>query len=134
MPNEKFETGLAVRTRVLGQAFVARSQGGLDDFSRPFYELAIEYCWGNVWAREGLDMRTRSLLNLAMLSSQNRSNEFRMHVRGAINNGCSKAEIRETLIQVAIYCGVPTGAESFKLAKEVFAEIESETTAQEKGE
>jgi 4-carboxymuconolactone decarboxylase len=124
-----FATGHAIRTQVLGSAYVEKSTQGLDDFSRPFYELATEYCWGSVWGRPGLDRRTRSLLNLAMLSALNRSQEFKMHVRGAVNNGCSKEEVMETLLQVGIYCGVPAGAEAFRLAKEVFAEIAAEPAA-----
>jgi 4-carboxymuconolactone decarboxylase len=95
-----------------------------DDFSRPLQELVTEYCWGTVWSRPGLDRKTRSLLNLAMLTALNRPHEVKLHVRGALNNGCSKNDIMEVLLQTAIYCGVPAAMDSLRGAKEIFHEVE----------
>jgi len=124
MTSERFERGLEIRKAVLGDAYVEKALAGADEFSRPMQELVTEYCWGTVWAREGLPRRTRSMLNLAMLSALNRPHELKAHVRGALANGVSRAEICEVLLQVAIYCGVPAGMESFRIAREAFAEID----------
>ncbi|UCD81932.1 MAG: carboxymuconolactone decarboxylase family protein, partial [Desulfobacterales bacterium] len=91
----------------------------------PIQELVTEYCWGAVWARPGLDRKTRSLLNLAMLTALNRPHEVKLHLKGALNNGCSKNDIMEVLLQAAIYCGVPAAVDSFRVAKEIFQEVES---------
>lgn len=123
MDKELFEQGLKIRREVLGSEHVDTALKGADDFSRPFQEFVSEYCWGAAWSRPGLDRRTRSMLNLAMLSALNRPNEFKLHVRGAIRNGVTKDEIREVLLQVAVYCGVPAGVEGFRLAREVFKEL-----------
>ena len=93
-----------------------------DDFSRPFQELVTEYCWGSIWTRPGLDRKTRSLLNLAMLTALNRPHEVKLHIKGALNNGCSKNDIMEVFLQTAIYCGVPAAVDSFRVAKETFKE------------
>ncbi|HEY6864735.1 MAG TPA: 4-carboxymuconolactone decarboxylase [Burkholderiales bacterium] len=124
MSKENYDKGLAVRREVLGSDYVERQLATADDFNRPLQDLLTEYCWGAVWARPQLPRKTRSLLNLAMLSALNRSTEFKTHVRGALKNGCTKDEIREVLLQVAIYCGAPAGVEAFRLAREVFAEGE----------
>ena len=116
--NDRFDTGLAIRKEVLGEEYVERAMATADDFTMPFQELATEYCWGAVWGRPGLDRKTRSLLNLAMLSALNRPRELKMHVRGALRNGVTAEEIREVLIQVAVYCGVPAGGDGFGIAKE----------------
>jgi 4-carboxymuconolactone decarboxylase len=121
---ELFEKGLAIRKSVLGAEYVEKSIAAADDFNRPMQELTTEYCWGWCWGREGLDKKTRSIINLAMISALNRPNELKMHVKGAIRNGLTKEEIREVLLQVAIYCGIPAGVDSFRIAKEAFAEIE----------
>jgi len=121
-----YNRGLAVRREVLGDAHVDRSIQSADEFSRPMQDLTIEYCWGAIWAREGLDRRTRSLLNLAMLTALNRSHELAVHVRGAVNNGVTPDEIREVFLQAAIYVGVPAGMESFRVAQRVLAEMEQE--------
>ena len=123
MNTELFEKGLAIRKSVLGKEFVEKSLAAADDFNRPMQELSTEYCWGWCWGREGLDKRTRSIINLAMISALNRPHELKMHVKGAIANGLTKDEIREVLLQVAIYCGIPAGMDSFRLAKEALAEI-----------
>ncbi len=124
MNKELFEKGLAIRKSVLGAEYVEKSIAAADDFNRPMQELTTEYCWGWCWGREGLDKKTRSIINLAMISALNRPNELKMHVKGAIRNGLSKEEIREVLLQVAIYCGIPAGVDSFRIAKEAFAELE----------
>jgi 4-carboxymuconolactone decarboxylase len=124
MDKELHAKGLVVRKAVLGAEHVERSLKTADDFNMPFQELVTEYCWGAVWTREGLPRKTRSLLNLGMLSALNRPHELKLHVRGALNNGVTREEIREVFMQVAIYCGVPAAVESFRCAREVFAEVD----------
>ena len=124
MTNDMFERGLEIRKSVLGKEFVEKSISSADDFNRPMQELVTEYCWGAVWGREGLSKKTRSMLNLAMLCALNRPHELRMHLAGALRNGVTRDEIREVLLQVAIYCGVPAGVDAFRNAREVFAEID----------
>lgn len=126
MGNETFEKGLAIRKSVLGAEFVEKSIASADDFNMPMQELVTEYCWGAVWGREGLPKKTRSMLNLAMISTLNRPNELKMHIKGALKNGVTKDEIREIFMQVAIYAGVPAGVDSFRLAREAFAELDAE--------
>jgi 4-carboxymuconolactone decarboxylase len=120
---ELFEKGLKVRREVLGADRVAASLNNADSFDMPMQELVTQYCWGEVWNRPGLDRRTRSLLNLAMIAALNRPHELGLHVRGAINNGVTKEEITEVFLQVAIYCGVPAGIDSFQTAKQIFEEM-----------
>ena len=124
MTNDMFERGLEIRKSVLGKEFVEKSISSADDFNRPMQELVTEYCWGAVWGREGLSKKTRSMLNLAMLCALNRPHDLRMHLAGALRNGVTRDEIREVLLQVAIYCGVPAGVDAFRNAREVFAEID----------
>src|SRR5580700_10310135 len=107
MASELFTKGLKIRTEVLGEAYVHKALASMDDFNRPLQELVTEYCWGAVWGREGLDRSQRSMLNLAMISALNRPHELKAHIRGALVNGVTPVEIREILLQVAIYCGVP---------------------------
>ena len=123
MDQAMFEKGLKIRREVLGAEFVDNAIASADDFNRPLQEIVTQYCWGEIWGRPGLDRRTRSIINLAMLSALNRPHEVKMHVKGAINNGLTKEEIREVFLQVAIYCGVPAGVDSFRTAKEVFKEM-----------
>jgi 4-carboxymuconolactone decarboxylase len=125
MASELFEKGLKVRREVLGAEYVDASISQADDFSRPIQELVTEYCWGKVWSRPGLDRKTRSLLNLAMLTALNRPHEVKLHLRGALNNGCSKNDIMEVFLQATIYCGVPAAIDSLRVAKEFFKEVES---------
>jgi len=125
MMSELFEKGLRVRREVLGAEYVDASISQADEFSRPLQELVTEYCWGAVWTRPGLDRKTRSLLNLGMLTALNRPHEVKLHLRGALNNGCSKNDIMEVLLQAAIYCGVPAAMDSLRAAKEFFQEVES---------
>jgi 4-carboxymuconolactone decarboxylase len=123
MNKELFERGLATRREVLGAEYVDASIRNADDFNMPMQELVTQYCWGDVWNRPGLDRRTRSFLNLAMITALNRPHELKLHVRGAINNGLTKDEIREVFLQAAIYCGVPAAIDSFRVAREVFKEM-----------
>ena len=124
MSKETYERGLAIRKSVLGAEFVEKSIASADDFNRPLQELVTEYCWGALWGRETLPKQTRSIINLALLSALNRPHELKMHVKGALRNGLSRDEIREVLLQVAIYCGVPAAVDSFRVAKEAFAEYD----------
>ena len=122
MADSLYDKGLEVRKAVLGAEYVEASIKNADDFNRPLQELVTEYCWGAVWTREGLSRKTRSMLNIAMLSTLNRPHELELHLRGALRNGVTKDEIREVLLQVAIYAGVPAGVDSFRIARKVFAE------------
>ena len=123
MNQELFDQGLDTRRAVLGAEYVDAALANADDFNRPLQELVTQYCWGDVWTRPGLDRRTRSMLNLAMLTALNRPHELKLHVKGALNNGVTKEEIREVLLQTAIYCGVPAAVDSFRNAREVFTEL-----------
>ena len=120
MDQEIFDRGLEVRRAVLGSEYVDAALANADDFNRPLQELVTEYCWGAVWGREELPRKTRSLLNIAMIATLNRPHELALHIRGALNNGCSKDEIREVLLQVAIYAGVPAAVDGFRIARSVF--------------
>ena len=119
MSSAQFEIGLKMRKEVLGEEYVERALGNVDDFNRDFQNILTEYCWGGTWGRGVLDKRQRSLNNLCILSALNRSQEFKLHFRGALRNGCTLEELRETLIQIALYCGIPAGVEAFRLAREV---------------
>lgn len=123
MDETLFEKGLKVRREVLGADYVDKSIAAADDFNRPMQELTTEYCWGAIWNRPGLDRRTRSMLNLAMLSALNRPHELKLHVKGAIRNGVKQEEITEVLLQVAVYCGVPAAIDSFRAAREALNEL-----------
>ena len=123
MDKEMFEKGLAIRRQVLGADFVDKAFSTADDFNRPMQELVTQYCWGEIWGRPGLDRKTRSIINLAMISALNRPHEVKVHVRAALTNGLTKDEIKEVFLQVAVYCGVPAGVDSFRIAKEVFQEM-----------
>ena len=122
MDKKTYETGLGIRTDVLGKDYVENALRTADEFNQPFQELVTEYCWGAVWGREGLSRKTRSMLNLAMIGVLNRPHELRAHVAGALRNGVSKDEIREVFMQLAIYAGVPAGVDAFRVAREVFAQ------------
>ena len=120
MARTLFENGLQARRKVLGDNYVDRALSGLDVFNAEFQQLVTEYCWGTVWTRTTLDDQQRSLINLAMIAGLNRGDEFKTHVRGALRNGCTVEQIRDTLMQVAVYCGIPAGVEAFRLARQVF--------------
>jgi 4-carboxymuconolactone decarboxylase len=122
---ERFDAGIEVRKAVLGQDYVDRAINNATEFTRPIQELVTEYCWGEVWTRDGLDRHTRSLINLAMLTALNRPHEIEAHVRGALNNGVTREQIQEVLLQTAIYCGVPAALDSFRIAQKVFNEADS---------
>lgn len=120
MASEQFETGLAIRKEVLGEAYVDASLAKSDDFNRDFQNTVTEHCWGGSWGRGVLTKQQRSILNLGMLAALNRQTEFKLHLKGALTNGVSLKEIREVLIQIAVYCGTPAGVEAFRVAREVF--------------
>lgn len=122
MNSESFQRGLNTRREVLGKDYVDQSIKNADDFNLPMQELVTEYCWDRVWNRPGLDRKIRSMLNIAMLTALNRPHELRLHVKGAIRNGVTKDEIREILLQAAIYCGVPAAIDGFRTAKEALSE------------
>ncbi|MDP2852902.1 MAG: 4-carboxymuconolactone decarboxylase [Smithellaceae bacterium] len=124
MDKKRYKEGMAVRKAVLGAEYVDKSLREADEFTRPMQELVTEYCWGEIWTRPGLDRRTRSFLNLAMLTALNRPHEIKLHVRGALNNGLTKDELMEVFLQSAIYCGVPAALDAMRVAKEVFAEMD----------
>jgi 4-carboxymuconolactone decarboxylase len=122
MSKEVYETGLAIRREVLGAEYVDNAIKNADAFNKPLQELVTEYCWGAVWGRPGLPKKTRSMLNLAMLTALNRPHELKLHVRGALKNGVSRDEIAEVLLQAAIYCGVPAAVDAFRTAREALKE------------
>ncbi|MET4639250.1 4-carboxymuconolactone decarboxylase [Mycetocola sp. 2940] len=122
---QTYDDGLRVRRDVLGTAHVDRSLGQVSEFSRPVQEFVTEYCWGAVWNRDGLDRRTRSLLNIVMLTALNRMHELSVHVRGAVRNGVTVEEIQEALLQAAVYVGVPASLESFRVAEAKIEEMKA---------
>ena len=124
MASELFEKGLKIRKEVLGAEYVEKSIKAADDFSIAMQEFATESAWGTIWARPGLPRKTRSLLNIGMLTVLNRPHELKLHIRSAFANGVTKEEIKEVLLQVACYAGVPAGIDSFRIAREAFAEME----------
>ncbi|MDH4383757.1 MAG: 4-carboxymuconolactone decarboxylase [Gammaproteobacteria bacterium] len=125
MASEKFDAGLALRREVLGDDYVTRAMANADEFSQPLQELVTEFAWGTVWQREGLPRRDRSLMTVVMLVALNRPHELRLHLRGALNNGLSREELREALLHAAVYCGMPAAVDAFRAAREVFAEIDA---------
>ncbi len=124
MNDALLEQGKAIRAEVIGRERSDAALANATAFDRPFQELALRYCWGEVWGRPGLDRRTRSILNLGMLTALGKPNELKIHVRGALTNGVTRTEIQEVFLQACIYCGVPTAGEAFKVALEVFEEAE----------
>ncbi|HKI43327.1 MAG: carboxymuconolactone decarboxylase family protein [Mycobacterium sp.] len=124
MDRDTYERGLEIRSAVLGEQYVNKALAEADDFTRPLQDLVTEYCWGAVWGREELPRKTRSMLNLAMISALNRPNELRTHVKAALTNGVTREEIREVFLQVAVYAGMPAAVDSFRIAREVFAELD----------
>ena len=129
MPSETYERGLALRKDVLGAEYVERSLAAADALSRPIQDLSTEYCWGAVWCRPGLSRRDRSLLNIGMISALNRPHELRLHIKAALGNGVTREEIAEALLQVAVYCGMPAGLDSTRIAREAFAEVDGAAAA-----
>ena len=123
MEKKTFEQGLAIRRDIFGAELSDKAWATADDFNRPFEELVNQYCFGEIWARPGLDRRTRSIVTLSMLTGLNRPNQIRAHVKGAIANGVTKEELKELFLQAAVYCGVPAAVDSFRIAREVFKEM-----------
>jgi len=123
--SDLFKKGLQVRREVLGDEYVDKSIAAATDFNAPLQQMATEMAWGAIWTRPGLERKTRSIINIAMLSALNRSHELKLHLRGALNNGVTRDEIKEILLQVGGYCGVPAAVESFRCATEVFKDIDS---------
>jgi 4-carboxymuconolactone decarboxylase len=117
-----YKKAMAVRRQVLGDAYVDKAVASVDDFNREFQRIVTEYCWGEVWTRHVLTNKQRSLNNLCIIAALNRAAEFELHVRGAVRNGCTPEEIRDTLIQVAVYAGIPAGVEAFRIARKVLME------------
>ena len=124
MDKKTHDKGLEIRKAVLGEGYVNNALKNVDSFNQPFQDLLNEYCWGTVWGREELPRKTRSMLNIAMISILNRPHELRAHLKGALTNGVTRDEIREILMQVAIYGGMPAAVDSFRMAREVFAELD----------
>lgn len=122
MANELYDKGMEIRRKVLGDEYVDRASANISDFNRDFQRMVTEYCWGGIWGREGLSHKQRSLNNLCLLAALNRPHELETHVRGALRNGCTPVEIRETLMQVAVYAGIPAGVDSFRVAMRVLSE------------
>jgi 4-carboxymuconolactone decarboxylase len=129
MSDEMYDLGLSIRKQVVGAEYVERSLAQADEFTKPLQDLVTEYCWGRVWGRDGLHRDTRSLLNVAMLTALNRPHELKLHVTGALRNGCSSDDIREVLLQAAIYCGVPAALDAFRVARQAIAEFDGVTAA-----
>ncbi|MEQ5837912.1 carboxymuconolactone decarboxylase family protein [Paraburkholderia acidicola] len=122
----QFRKGLSVRREVLGAEYVDKSVNEVENFMKPMQKMTTEWCWGEIWTRPGLDRKTRSIINLAMLTALNRPHEIRLHLRGALNNGVTPEEIQEVLLQACIYCGVPAALDSFKIAADVVRQINDE--------
>jgi len=127
--SDLFEKGLAIRKAVLGKEYVEKSLAGADDFTRPMQQFVTQYCWGEIWGNTTLSRRDRSLVNIAMLSLLNRPHELKLHVKGALTNGLSRDEIRDVLLQVAVYGGVPAGIDATRVAKEALNEVDAAAKA-----
>lgn len=121
--SSRFDEGLEVRRSVLGSEYVDKSISNANEFTQPLQQLVTEYCWGTIWTRPGLEKKTRSLLNLAMLTALNRPHELKIHTAGALRNGCTPEEIQEVFLQCMIYVGVPAAVDSFRIANEVIKEF-----------
>jgi 4-carboxymuconolactone decarboxylase len=124
LDRQTYDKGLEIRSAVLGEAYVNKAVADADDFTKPLQDLITEYCWGAVWGRQELPLKTRSMLNLAMIPILNRPNELRTHIKAALTNGVTRDEIREIFLQVAIYAGVPAAVDSFRIAQQTFAELD----------
>ena len=134
MASKQYEAGLKERTEVLGPEYVEKAINNADNFNRDFQQIVTEYCWGGTWGRGVLDRKSRSVLNLGMLAALGKSHEFKLHFRGAINNGLKLEELREVLIQIAIYCGIPAGVEAFRNAREVLGDMDIDTSTMDPGQ
>ncbi|MEQ8322927.1 MAG: carboxymuconolactone decarboxylase family protein [Rhodospirillales bacterium] len=127
MNKEQYDAGMKVRREVLGDDYVDRSLAATDELTQPLQDLVNEYGWGACWTRPGLDRRTRSFMNIGMLTALNRPHELSVHIRGALNNGLSREEIVEAVLQTAIYCGLPAALDSMRHVKQVFADVDAES-------
>ena len=133
MASDQYDAGLKERTEVLGPEYVERAVAGADNFNRDFQQIVTEYCWGGTWGRGVLERKNRSILNLGMLAALGKSHEFKLHFRGAINNGLTLEELREVLIQISVYCGIPAGVEAFRNAREVLEDMNIDTSTMDPG-
>ena len=133
MASDQYDAGLKERTEVLGPEYVERAVAGADNFNRDFQQIVTEYCWGGTWGRGVLERKNRSILNLGMLAALGKSHEFKLHFRGAINNGLTLEELREVLIQISVYCGIPVGVEAFRNAREVLEDMNIDTSNMDPG-
>ena len=133
MASDQYDAGLKERTEVLGPEYVERAVAGADNFNRDFQQIVTEYCWGGTWGRGVLERKNRSVLNLGMLAALGKSHEFKLHFRGAINNGLTLEELREVLLQIAVYCGIPVGVEAFRNAREVLEDMNIDTSNMDLG-
>ncbi|MCU6434310.1 4-carboxymuconolactone decarboxylase [Undibacterium sp. Jales W-56] len=121
--DQQFEDGLRMRKQVMGDAFVEKAFVNVDAFTAPLQEFVTRNAWGTVWCRDGLDLKTRSLITLSMLTALGRAHEIRGHVRGAVNNGATMQDIQEVLLHASVYCGMPLAIDAFRSAQEVLAEM-----------
>jgi 4-carboxymuconolactone decarboxylase len=119
MKREKYESGMAVRRAVLGDAYVDKAMAGANNFTKPLQDLVTENCWGEIWTRKAIPRKTRSLITIAILAALKAPEEIKLHVRGALRNGCTVEEIQDVLLQATVYCGVPAGIDAFRAAKEI---------------
>ncbi|HZP95520.1 MAG TPA: carboxymuconolactone decarboxylase family protein [Candidatus Limnocylindria bacterium] len=133
MSDDRYETGMKIRRQVLGDEYVDRAMQNADEFGADFQRIVTEYCWGGTWGRPGLSFKQRSLNTLCLLAALNRGQEFETHFRGALRNGCTLEELKETLIQIATYAGIPAGVEAFRLARKVLAEEKTKTQGKDQG-
>ncbi|MCW5655410.1 carboxymuconolactone decarboxylase family protein [Hydrogenophaga sp.] len=133
MNSDAFAKGQAIRRKVLGDAYVDSVSAPRDAFSQELQKYVAENCWGGIWSRPGLSLKTRSFLNLAMLSALVRPHELKIHLRGALNNGITREEIAEVFLQTAMYCGTPAAVEAFRCAREVFADIDATQSSPQRG-
>ena len=122
MDKERFDKGLEMRKQVLGAEYVEKSMSGANDFNREFQQLVTEYAWGQCWGSEVLSKKERSILNLGMLAALGRMHEFELHFKGAVRNGLTADQLKEVLTQIAVYCGIPAGVESFRIGRKVLDE------------
>lgn len=121
--DQQFEDGLAIRKKVMGDAFVEKAFSGVDAFTAPLQEYITRNAWGTVWCRDGLDLKTKSLITLSMLTALGRSHEIKGHVRGAVHNGATMKEIQEVLLHASVYCGMPLAIDAFRSAHEVLTDM-----------
>ena len=125
MDQKQYDAGMKVRREVLGNEHVDKSMASVDALTKPLQDLVVEYGWGATWARDGLDRRTRSFMNIGMLTALNRPHELAVHLKGALNNGCTREEIVEAVLQTAIYCGLPAALDSMRHVKQAFDDADA---------